>query len=216
MAALTLTELLGIFSVGKWTHLAIIGFAVTIIVGVITSGMKPSKYYGQSDWNFKVNKGKREKVTLNETDISVLELIRNGHKYMADITDALGVDSKTSNSSIEKLDRGGYIERAGLIGSKFYEFYITEKSNDVLPQLDKKEAEMNKEGLNKLYVGLLKTADESPKNVGQYIKDQNWKSLKVSSVTSHLTRQGYIIEKGLFKRKVVVTQKGRDAIKKYA
>ncbi|MBU5436461.1 hypothetical protein KQI42_00495 [Tissierella sp. MSJ-40] len=216
MAALTLTELLGIFSVGKWTHLAIIGFVVTVIVGVIASGMKPSKYYGQADWNFKVNKGKREKVTLNETDISVLELIRNGHKYMADITDALGVDSKTSNSSIEKLDRGGYIERAGLIGSKFYEFNVTEKSKDVLPQLDKKEAEMNEDGLNKLYVGLLKTADESSKNVGQYIKDQKWKSLKVSSVTSHLTRQGYIIEKGLFKRKIVVTQKGREAIKKYA
>ena len=216
MAVLTLTELLGIFSVGKWTHLAIIGFAVTVIVGMITNGSKSSKYYAQSDWKIKVNEGKREKVTLDKSDIQVLELIRNGHIYMADITDALGVDSKTSNASIEKLDRGGYIERAGLIGSKFYEFYITEKANSVLSPLSGQELSMNRDGLNASYVGLLKVANEAPQSVNKYVKDQKWKSLKISSVTSHLTRQGYIIEKGLFKRKIVVTQKGREAIKKYA
>ncbi|MDR7857618.1 sodium:solute symporter family protein [Tissierella sp.] len=216
MAALTLTELLGIFSVGKWTHLAIIGFLVTVIVGLITTKLKPSKYYAQSDWKIKVSEGKRENVTLDKMDIQVLELIRNGHIYMADITDALGVDSKASNSAIEKLDRGGYIERAGLVGSKFYEFYVTKKANEVLPQLTGQQAEMNKVGLNTSYVGLLKIANDAPQNVNSYVKDQQWKSLKVSSVTSHLTRQGYIIEKGLFKRKIKVTQKGIEAIKKYA
>ncbi len=216
MAVLTLTELLGIFSVGKWTHLAIVGFAVTVIVGLLANGSKSSKYYAQPDWKVKANEGKREKVTLDKIDIQVLELIRNGHIYMADITDALGVDSKTSNMSIEKLDRGGYIERAGLIGSKFYEFYVTEKANQVLSTLVGKEAEMNQEGLNSTYVGLLKIAKEAPQNVNKYVKDQQWKSLKVSSVTSHLTRQGYILEKGLFKRKIYVTQKGIEAVKKYS
>lgn len=216
MAALTLTELLGIFSVGKWTHLAIVGFAVTVIVGLLTNGSKSSKYYAQPDWKVKVNEGKREKVTLDKIDIQVLELIRNGHIYMADITDALGVDSNTSNMSIEKLDRGGYIERAGLIGSKFYEFYITEKANQVLSTLVGKEAEMNQAGLNSAYIGLLKIAKEDPQNVNKYVKDQQWRSLKISSVTSHLTRQGYILEKGLFKRKIYVTQKGIEAIKKYS
>lgn len=216
MALLTLTDLIGIFSVGKWTHLAIIGFAVTVIVGLIANGFKPSKYYGQSDWNYKASEGKREKVTLNEVDIQVLELIRSGHKYMADITDALGVDSKTSSSSIEKLDLGGYIERAGLIGSKFYEFYLTERANEVLAPLNEKELAMNEDGLNEVYVGLLRTAYEAPESANKYIKEQQWKSLKVSSVTSHLTREGYIIEKGLFKRKIVVTEKGKKAIRKYA
>ena len=216
MAVLTLTDLLGIFSVGKWTHLAIIGFAVTVLVGLIASQMKPPKYYGQANWKFIVSEGNREKVTLNESDIYILELIRIGHKYMADITDALGVDSKTSNSTIEKLDRGGYIQRAGLTGSKFYEFNITEKAKDILQPLNEKEAAMNFDGLNEIYIGLLKTADRAPSNVNQYVKELKWKSLKVSSVTAHLTRQGYIIEKGLFKRKIVVTQKGKEAIKKYA
>jgi SSS family solute:Na+ symporter len=216
MAVLTLTELLGIFSVGEWTHLAIVGFVVTIIVGIITTGLKPSKYYAQSDWKIKVSEGKRENLSLDKMDFQVLELIRIGHIYMADITDALGVDSTTSNISIEKLDRGGYIERSGLIGSKFHEFHITEKAKEVLPKLVGKEAEMNSRGLNDSYVGLLKIANEAPQNVNNYIKEKQWKSLKVSSVSSHLTRQGYIIEKGLFKRKISVTQKGIEAVKKYA
>ena len=128
---------------------------------------------------------------------------------MADITDALGVDSKASTLAVEKLDRGGYIERAGLTGSKFYEFHATEKANEVLPELNDKEAEMIKDGLNEPYVGFLKAADKSPEHVNEYIKKQQWNSLKVSSVTSHLTRLGYILEKGLFKIKIVVTPKGK-------
>lgn len=63
---------------------------------------------------------------------------------------------------------------------------------------------------------MLKVAKETPESVNKYVKDQQWKSLKVSSVTSHLTRQGYILEKGLFKRKIYVTQKGIEAINKYS
>lgn len=216
MAVFTLTELMNIFTVAKYTHLALIGFVVTIVVGLIASCMKPAKYYGQEGWNNRVSEGNREKINLGKRDKQILSLIRDGHKYMADITDALGVDSKTSTESIERLDLGGYIERAGLMGSKFYEFNITAKGNEVLPQLDKAEEEMNKVGLNKVYVGLLRCADASPEKVAQYIKELQWKSLKISSVTSHLTREGYIIEKGLFKRKIEVTAKGKDAVKKFS
>lgn len=216
MAILTLTDLMGIFSIGKWTHLAIVGFLITVVVGVIANTFKESKYYGKSDWKFKVNEGKRESVKLNKEDIIVLELIRNGHIYMADITDALGVDSNTTSISIEKLDRGGYIERAGLIGSKFYEFNLTEKSKEVLSKLDNNEEEIINVGLNKSYINLLKTVIETPSALNKFIKKEGWSSLKVSSVTSHLTRQGYIIEKGLFKRKIYVTKKGKDAVSKFA
>lgn len=216
MAVLTLTELMGIFTIGKWTHLALVGFGVTIVVGVMASYMKPSKYYGQPGWNRKVSEGQREKVSLNQMDKAVLSLIRDGHKYMADITDALGVDSKTSNESIEKLDRGGYIERGSVIGSRFYEFNITNRAKETLPTLNQREAELNNVGLNDAYLGLLKVASKTPEKIAQYIKDQQWRSLKVSSVTSHLTRQGYIIEKGLFKRKIMITQKGKDAVNRYA
>ncbi len=216
MAVLTLTELMGIFTIGKWTHLALVGFGVTIVVGVIASYMKPSKYYGQPGWNRKVSEGQREKVSLNQMDKAVLSLIRDGHKYMADITDALGVDSKTSNESIEKLDRGGYIERGSVIGSRFYEFNITNRAKETLPTLNQREAELNNVGLNDAYLGLLKVASKTPEKIAQYIKDQQWRSLKVSSITSHLTRQGYIIEKGLFKRKIMITQKGKDAVNRYA
>lgn len=212
MSILTLMQLLQIFTVGKWTHLAIIGFAITVIVGVIASSTQKSKYYGASDWNYKVSLGTREKINLNSKDKEVLSLIRDGHIYMSDITDALGVDSKTSTESIEKLDRGGYIERAGMRGAKFYEFYITEAANKVLPTLGTEEIEMTAQGLNKIYLGLIEAATHSPKDVAKYVKNQNWKSLKISSVTAHLTRNGYIVENGLFKRKIHSTEKGREAV----
>jgi SSS family solute:Na+ symporter len=215
MAVLTLTQLLGIFSVAKWTHLAIIGFAVTVIVGIIASSTNQSKYYGSPNWNYKASEGKREDIQLNNMDREILELIRCGHIYMSDITDALGVDSKSSNESIENLDRGGYIERAGMKASKFYEFSITEKGFKELSKLNPEEEAMNKLGLNKVYVNLIKSAEKSPKDVAEYIKAQNWKSLKISSVTAHLTRSGYIIEKGLFKRKIYATEKGSNIVKKF-
>ena len=37
----------------------------------------------------------------------------------------------------------------------------------------------------------------------------------MSSMISHLTRRGYVIEKGMFKRKVQITDKGKLAVDKY-
>lgn len=40
-------------------------------------------------------------------------MLRIGHCYMSDLTDALGVDSKTSGAAVENLDQGGLV-RAGM------------------------------------------------------------------------------------------------------
>lgn len=40
--------------------------------------------------------------------------------------------------------------------------------------------------------------------------------MRMSSICSHLTRQGYIVEGGLFKRKLRITDKGIAAVQKYA
>lgn len=215
MSVLTITQLMGIFNVGKWTHLAIVGFLVTVIVGIIASYLKPSKYYAHSDWHHEVSKGKRVNVSATKIDKEVLGLIRIGHLYMADITDALGVDSTVSNSIIEKLDQGGLIERAGIVGSKFYEFSITDKGLALLAKLSDKEQQLSLISLTPVYVQLLRVAYKSPRKLGVFMKDQGWTSLKISSVMSHLTRQGYIVEKGLFKREVEITSKGIDAVAKF-
>jgi SSS family solute:Na+ symporter len=40
--------------------------------------------------------------------------------------------------------------------------------------------------------------------------------MHMAAISSHLTRQGYIVEKGLFKRKLRITQQGLDAVTKFA
>ncbi|MBF4692556.1 hypothetical protein ISU02_05475 [Fusibacter sp. Q10-2] len=57
----------------------------------------------------------------------------------------------------------------------------------MLPTLGTEEIEMMAQGLNRVYLGLIEAATHSSKDVAKYVKNQNWKSLKISSVTAHLT-----------------------------
>lgn len=211
-----LGDVFKVFVVGKYIYLASLGFLVTLVVAVIASLTGKPKYYGETGWERVPTDSNRQSVTLDATDKQLLELIWLGHCYMADLTDALGVDSKTSGASIEKLDQGGFIVRAGMNGSKFYTFSITEKGKSALPSLSGAEAEMAKEGLCPMYVDLLRIVRDTPERQAEFLQKNGIKSMKMSSICSHLTRQGYILEKGLFKRRLVITEKGSAAVSKYA
>ena len=216
MVALTVLELTKTFVIGQWTHMAIVGFLVSLIVGVCASLTAPASYYGKTDWDIKAGKNNRVNVKLDEFDLKVLTMIRNGHQYLADISDGLSVDAKVSNLSIEKLDQGGYIERAGLKGSKFFTVNITEKSNEVLPKLNEVEGRLMEDYLNSKYLKFIEMAKNNPEKIGLFAKEFKMGSLQMSSMISHLTRRGYIKEKGMFKRQVEITDKGNLILQKYA
>mgnify|MGYP000894741991 CR=1 FL=1 len=215
MVVLTVTQLTNIFDIGNWTHMAIVGFLVSLIAGIVATFTDHPKYYGAPDWNIKASKDNRINVKLDDFDLKVLAMIRNGHQYLADISDGLKVDSKVSTASIEKLDQGGYIERAGLIGSKFFTFNITDKAKEVLPVPNENEARMIEDYLNPRYVRFLEMALNTPDKVGIFAKENNLASLQMSSMISHLVRRGYINEKGMFKRKVKITDKGKLMVERY-
>ena len=118
--------------------------------------------------------------------------------------------------AVENLDQGGYLVRAGMSGSKFYTFTITEKGLAALPALSGKEAEMAEEFLNPLYVQLLKVVKENPEQQAEFVQKNGIKSMRMSAICSHLTRRGYVVEGGLFKRKLRITEKGAAALQKYA
>ena len=56
---------------------------------------------------------------------------------------------------------------------------------------------------------------DSPKAVMDMIKEEKYVSLQVSSIVSHLVRRGYLAEKGLYKRQLVITEAGKEIIQKY-
>ena len=75
----------------------------------------------------------RKEVKLGELEKQILEMLRIGHLLHVRPDRRLGVDSKTSGAAVENLDQGGYLVRAGMSGSKFYTFTITEKGLAALP-----------------------------------------------------------------------------------
>lgn len=217
MATFTvLGDVLKIFIINKYVFLATLGFVVTLVVAILASLTSKAKYYGASGWERLPTSTNRKDIKLGATDMKVLQMIRLGHLYMADLTDALGVDSKTSTAAVENLDQGGYIVRAGLIGSKFYTFSITDKGLAALPALSGAEAEMAKENLSPLYVDLLDLVKNHPEKQAEFVKHHAIKSMHMAAISSHLTRQGYIVEGGLFKRKLQITEKGSAAVVKFA
>ena len=215
MAIFTVLQLTGIFNVGAYIYLATLGLVVTLVTAIVASAFGESKYYGKKGWERVPTATNRENVTLGDLEKEILAMIRIGHCYMSDLTDALGVDSKKSGEAIETLDRGGYIVRKGMIGSNFYTFDITEKGIKVLPELNKTEAEMAKAYLCPLYVELLTIIMKNPENQAEFIKKNDIKSMRMSAICSHLTRRGYVVEKGLFKRKLEITNKGISVVNQY-
>ena len=217
MAVFTLLgDVFKIFVVGNYIYLATLGFVVTLVVAVIASLTAKPKYYGEASWERVPTATNRKNVQLSDMDKQILDMIRLGHCYLSDLTDSLGVDSKTTSASIENLDQGGYIVRAGMRGVKFYTFSITEKGLAALPALTGVEADMAKEGLSPLYVQLLAIVDKNPENQAQFLQQNGIKSMRMSAICSHLTRNGYVVEGGLFKRKLRITDKGKAAVQKYA
>lgn len=213
MAVFELLELTGVFVVGSYIYLATLGLIVSFVAAIIASLFGKPKYFGASDWELVPNDHNRENITLDATDKEALRLICVGHKYMADITDYMGLDSKVTDAAIEHLDRGGYIQRAGLNMSKLYTFSATDKGRAVIG-LSGNDAKLASVGLTPDYVEflkLVKTGDAHKQN--EWIAAKKIRSMQMAAISSHLTREGYIKEKGLMRRKYEITEKGLAAIK---
>lgn len=215
MVVFTILDLTGIFSIGQYVYLATLGLIVTLVASIIASLFGKPRYYGESTWERVPNSTNRKDIKLNSIEIQILEMLRIGHCYMADFTDSLGVDSKTSGEAIENLDKGGYIVRAGMSGSKLYTFEITQKGLEQIKPLSDRDAKLVADYLSPLYLELLQIIKNTPDKQAEFVQTNKIKSMRMAAISSHLTRHGYIVEKGLFKRKLVITQKGVQILEKY-
>ena len=214
MSILTILDLINVIPLSQHTHVGLIGLVVTVLVSVIVSLSTKAPYYGEASWSLRADSTNREKVNLDETDKKVMSLIRTGHVYMSDLVDALEIDASECNNSIEKLDRGGYIEREGLTGSGFNTFNITQKGIDVLPELDESEERLNSYKLTPLYLEIMQEIEKGHDSLVSYIRTNKLSSLVMSSIVSHLTRLGYISERGLTAAEYSITDEGKKIMDK--
>jgi SSS family solute:Na+ symporter len=208
----TLLDVLGIFNVAAYAHSSVVGLFSALIVGVIVSLCTKPNYYGASDWKRIPEEGKRENISLNDFDKQILAMTRFGMITMAEITDYLGCDSQVSKESVEKLDRNGYIIREGMQGSSFYHYTISEKGEAVLDKLSPEDEKLRTSGLSREQFEVLSNAGISNDQMQQYAKEHGFGSLKMTSIISLLDHRGYVKQKGLMKRKVVLTDEGRKVV----
>ena len=208
MSVLTVLDLTGVIPLSANTHVGLIGFVVTIVVAVAVCLLTPPPYYGARDWDLHASANNREQVQLEELDLKLLALIRDGYTYLSDLVDALDLDAGEGNRCIERLDRGGYIEREGLTNFRFNCFHITEKGISQLPALTDHESKLNQNGLSAESAEVLCTISRGEDALIRYVKEKKYSSLKMSSILTHLVRTGYITDKGLVKAHYKLTEKG--------
>lgn len=215
MAGLTLTELLGIFSIAPYMHLSMAGLAVTLLVALVATFLTEPKYYGKPEWNIDPAKGQREDVTLEELDLKVLGLIRDGLTTMVEVVDYLSLDSRYCAVSLEKLDRGGYIIREGLTGKGFYTFEISEKGNLALPVRSEKEKTLTAVNLTPLLLEYLSQLAKSEDDGITVMQKNNISGLQIASLNAVLERNGYVHQFGHFRRHYRITKEGLNAVAKF-
>ncbi|PNR92282.1 sodium:solute symporter family protein [Petrotoga sp. 9PWA.NaAc.5.4] len=192
----------------RFGHMAIPGFLLTFIITIIISLLTPKKAT-----KLEVMK---EKIKLNELETKTLDLISKGSNVLCDISDILNVDSNVSNKAILKLEEYGLIRRKSQGGMDYYLFEVTEKGREFLPQLTKEDEILFQDGLSSVAFTILAYISNH-KNivVDDLVEITKLEPLSISAIIQNLIRQGYVIEGGLIRRKLRISDKGKGVVEKY-
>ena len=138
---------------------------------------------------------------------------------LAEITDSLGngADSSVSPPIIEKLDKGGYIIRDSLTGKGFYKYELSAKGLEVAnANLNEQEIALADKKLNVVAVDVLRALASEPEKVNETFKAHNVDGMQIAAISYRLNEEGYIAEKGIFRRKLEITEKDRSVAAEYA
>jgi len=213
MLALFILELFKANPLATFAHTGMIGLVVTVVCCIIGGFFGKPKYFGQSGWTVKASASNREDVRLEKQDYDILLMARVGHCHMADFTDGLGRDAGDVSASIERLDRGGYIERAGLRWDKFYEIHITDKGINALPALSDADQKLCDSKLTSDYLVIMEKISIGMPALNEWAKSVKYPSMKMSATITHLARVGYVDDtKGLSAPKYFLTEKGKKIL----
>lgn len=221
MMILTLLGLTGVWSVDQYTHMGIIGFAVTVILAVSISLFTRPKYYGDPSWRPGAVGGAAGVAadgsvdSLDEDALRVLESIRDGYRTMAEITDLSGWDSRRTNAVVEKLDQNGMIVRRGLTGRNFYVFDLPPGTQGLLEDRAGPVSASAPDELTATDLALLGHTEGDEIALEQFAREQGYNQLQISAMLSKLARLGYVREGGLFRRVVSLESTGRSVLEKH-
>ncbi len=201
MSVWTLLDLTKVYPMSaKFGHMVVPGLVVSVVAGLIAN------FFGKSKYVFEV----KQRKSLTDQEIQVLDMIRKGYNTMADITDLLELDSSKSSEIVLSLEKAGAIRRLANGGSGFYTFELTDfgKTLPTNIQSDELIGDIDRVGL-KVLLGVKETgtilADSLSKECGI-------KPMTLSVIVNSLLRKGYLTEGGMWRRTLHLTEKGRQLL----
>lgn len=204
-AILTVLELTGLFIISQYTHVGVVGLLFTLVTTIVISLLSEPNYYSRPNWKEKAPSG----ASLTEDEIKALNLIADGYNTMADVTDMFGTDSSITNKIIESLDQKLLLTRQKYSGPGFYTFTLTEEGYrhaTIDPTMERK-AHINEE--ETIILSKLKAGSETLK---QYLESGKVDTLRASVILAKLIERGFLKEKGIWRRDVVLTSKGERVL----
>ncbi|SIT73820.1 sodium:solute symporter family protein [Edaphobacillus lindanitolerans] len=210
-AVFTVLDLTKVFPLGAYTHVGVVGLIATVLTTVIISLLTKPDYYALKGFDGPVG----PTGTLTEEEKKVMTLIHYGYDTMAEISDMLGVDSSVSNKIIENLDKRHLIGRKKYSGPGFYTFHI---QKGLAPELFLKGSSLHYSddqltGEDFIFLQKLRHGMGA---LNQYIRETGFDSLHASAILSKLIKQGFLIEKGLWRRQVILSPQGNGILQKYS
>lgn len=155
-------------------------------------------------------------MSLNAQQKKILDYIRQGRNSLADFTDNLSIPAPKVNLIAEDLEQKGYIVRKSLTGLERFNWLLTDKGVEELDPLP--EAEMillNEAGVNMNQFKILTYAKEHPDALaGEICANMKLNGNEMISDLCFLVDHKFLTEGGMIRRKVSLTDKGAEVLKK--
>lgn len=204
MSVWTLLDLTKIYPLtNKFGHMVIPGLIVSVSAALVAN------FFGKSKYDFKVQN--RPQLTAEEQ--KVFEMIKKGYNTMSEITDLLDIDASRASDIVLSLEKAGVIRRMSNRGAGFYMFELTDFGSKL--RLATAESETF-EGLD---MNAIKALDHVNRREGiladELSKETNLNPMALNVVINSLVRKGYLKEGGLWRRRVSITQKGKELLSKW-
>lgn len=193
-------------------HIGVISTISTLIPTLLISAFTRPKYYAQSESPTKY----RTEHKLSEEETRILDWIRRGYNHMWEIVDLAKTDLSKINPIVEKLDMEGYIEREGKYGTKFYAFHITEKGKKALGPLSPEEEKLASDMIRPIDLKILEYMETHERVIAEQLTKHTQQDVLECSISiSHLIRLGYLKEVGILRRRVTITDKGKEILERH-
>ncbi len=209
MTVIAILSLTKVFEIANYMHQGAFGLIVTLVLCVVISLVSKPKYYGTKTWTVKPGSGEKADTSVTAEEKEVLEIITRGHNTMGEITDLLGIDSYRSNAVVESLDKKRLIVREARSGAGFYAFELTKDAKGLVSSADTK---LVGESVTEQDIQLMEALNRGEETFINFSKEGKLGSLQVSVLVSKLIRLGYLTEGGLMRRKITLTEKGRQLL----